>query len=62
MTRPERLLLLGTGLALQKFGVLPVVMYILAVLTAVTVLQRNLHVRRRFREAETSSPPAGPEA
>lgn len=62
MTRPERLVLLGIGLLLQKFGVLAVVMYILAVLTAVTVLQRILHVRRRFREAEASTPATGPEA
>lgn len=48
MTRPERLVLVGAGLLLQKFGVLPVVMYILAVLTAVTVLQRILHVRKQF--------------
>jgi len=51
MTRPERLVLLGAGLLLQKFGVLAVVMYILAVLTAFTVLQRILHVRRQFNEA-----------
>ena len=51
MTRPERLILLGIGLLLQKFGVLAVVMYILAVLTAFTVLQRILHVRRQFAEA-----------
>ena len=51
MTRPERLILLGVGLLLQKFGVLAVVMYILAVLTAYTVLQRILHVRRQFVEA-----------
>jgi len=62
MTRPERLVLLGIGLLLQKFGVLAVVMYILAVLTAVTVLQRILHVRRRFREVEASTPAPGPEA
>lgn len=52
MTRPERLVLLGIGLLLQKFGVLPAVMYILAVLTAVTVLQRILHVRQQFRQAD----------
>ena len=39
MTRVERLVLLGIGLALQRFGVLAVVMYILSVLTAVTVLR-----------------------
>jgi CDP-diacylglycerol--glycerol-3-phosphate 3-phosphatidyltransferase len=50
MTRAERMVLLGIGLLLQRFGVLDVVMYILAVLTAVTVLQRVLHVRRRFLE------------
>ena len=55
MTRPERLVLLGAGLLLQKFGVLPVVMYILAVLTAYTVLQRILHVRRQFAEAASSA-------
>ncbi|RJQ43929.1 MAG: CDP-alcohol phosphatidyltransferase family protein [Gaiellales bacterium] len=52
MTRPERLVLLGAGLFLERFGVLAIVMYILAVLTAVTVLQRILHVRRRFAEAQ----------
>ena len=55
MTRPERLVLLIAGLLLQKFGVLPLVVYILAVLTAVTVLQRILHVRRRFLEAEATA-------
>lgn len=60
MTRPERLVLLGVGLLLQKFGALAVVMYILAVLTAVTVVQRILHVRRRFREA-SSPEDKGPE-
>ncbi|MHB1390854.1 MAG: CDP-alcohol phosphatidyltransferase family protein [Thermoleophilia bacterium] len=54
MTRPERLVLIGTGLMLQKFGVLPVVMYILAVLTAVTVLQRVLHVRKQFMAPTTT--------
>ncbi len=52
MTRPERLVLLIAGISLHKFGVLPLVMYILAVLTAITVLQRILHVRRQFRERE----------
>ena len=56
MTRPERLALIGLGLLLQRFGVLPVVMYILAVLTAITVLQRILHVRKQFGAA---APPAG---
>ena len=54
MTRPERLVLLGAGLFLQRFGVLAIVMYILAVLTAVTVLQRILHVRRQFAQATAS--------
>jgi CDP-diacylglycerol--glycerol-3-phosphate 3-phosphatidyltransferase len=54
MTRPERLVLLGAGILLERFGVLAIVMYILAVLTAVTVLQRILHVRRQFAEAEAS--------
>jgi CDP-diacylglycerol--glycerol-3-phosphate 3-phosphatidyltransferase len=57
MTRPERLVLIGLGLLLQKFGVLPVVMYILAVLTAVTVVQRILHVRKQFEE--TTPPGTG---
>jgi len=48
MTRAERLILLGLGLLFQQFGVLPLVMYILAVLTAFTVLQRILHVRRQL--------------
>lgn len=50
MTRPERLVLIVLGLLLQRFGVLPIVMYILAVLTAVTVAQRILHVRKQFKE------------
>lgn len=64
MTRPERLVLLSLGLLLQRFGVLAVVMYVLAVLTAVTVLQRILHVRRRFKEApsdESRAPVSGEE-
>lgn len=56
MTRAERLVLLGTGLYLGRFGVLAIVMYILAVLTAVTVLQRVLHVRRQFADAQASAP------
>ncbi|GBE58110.1 CDP-diacylglycerol--inositol 3-phosphatidyltransferase [bacterium BMS3Abin01] len=60
MTRAERLVLLGIGLALQRFGVLAVVMYILSVLTAVTVLQRILHVRRQFLELEAQKKQTGP--
>lgn len=59
MTRPERLVLLGAGLFLERFGVLAIVMYILAVLTAVTVLQRILHVRRKFAEAMRSGQGTG---
>lgn len=59
MTRPERLVLLGAGLLFEGFGVLAVVMYILAVLTAVTVLQRILHVRRQFAGAAAAKGPGG---
>lgn len=59
MTRPERLVLLGAGLFLERFGVLAIVMYILAVLTAVTVVQRVLHVRNQFIEAEASGEVGG---
>jgi CDP-diacylglycerol--glycerol-3-phosphate 3-phosphatidyltransferase len=59
MTRAERMVLLGAGLLLQRFGVLDVVMYILAVLTAVTVLQRVLHVRSRFLETARQEGRAG---
>lgn len=62
MTRPERLMLLGIGLFLQRFGVLAVVMYILAVLTAVTVLQRIMHVRRQFVKARAAGEDPGPRA
>lgn len=55
MTRAERLVLLGIGLLFQGFGVLVVVMYILAVLTAVTVLQRVLHVRSQFMKTGNQS-------
>jgi CDP-diacylglycerol--glycerol-3-phosphate 3-phosphatidyltransferase len=59
MTRAERMVLLGAGLLLERFGVLDVVMYILAVLTAVTVLQRVLHVRSRFLETARQEGKAG---
>jgi CDP-diacylglycerol--glycerol-3-phosphate 3-phosphatidyltransferase len=53
MERPERLLLIGVGGLLAGFHVphgMHVVLWILAVLSGVTVVQRMIHVYRQTRE------------
>jgi CDP-diacylglycerol--glycerol-3-phosphate 3-phosphatidyltransferase len=59
--RPERLVLVGLGAFTSGLGVgwgLPAALWLLAVLSVVTVVQRVLHVR----QAERAGPPAGPPA
>ena len=54
MSRPERLFLIGTGLFFAPIDhVLEVVIYVLAVLTTLTVAQRVFHVWRELRQADT---------
>ena len=48
MSRPERIIVLTTGFVLARWYVLSVAVYLLAVLTTFTVLQRILHVRRQL--------------
>jgi CDP-diacylglycerol---glycerol-3-phosphate 3-phosphatidyltransferase len=61
MSRPERIVVLGIGLLfsgwhLGETSVLVWVLYLLAVLTSLTVVHRMLHVMRKLRLAER--PPA----
>ena len=64
MSRPERIVVLTTGFVFARWYVLSVAVYLLAVLTTFTVLQRILHVRRQLRRDERRPPrlsaPAGP--
>ncbi|HLT10235.1 MAG TPA: CDP-alcohol phosphatidyltransferase family protein [Micromonosporaceae bacterium] len=56
--RMERLILLGIGALLTGFGVpwgLPAALWLLLVLTVVTVVQRIVHVRREERRATLDS-------
>jgi CDP-diacylglycerol--glycerol-3-phosphate 3-phosphatidyltransferase len=55
MSRPERVVLVAIGLF---FNVLPYVIYILAALTTLTVVQRVLHVHKQLR-GRAAEPPAG---
>ncbi len=48
LARAERVVLLSAGLILAPLGVLPYVIELLAVLTALTVLQRVRHVLRQL--------------
>lgn len=52
MSRPERIVVLTTGFVFARWYVLSVAVYLLAVLTTFTVLQRILHVRRQLRRDE----------
>jgi CDP-diacylglycerol--glycerol-3-phosphate 3-phosphatidyltransferase len=54
--RPERLIIVGIGGLLDGFGVpygLHVVLWVLAALSAVTVVQRMVHVRRQASGGES---------
>jgi CDP-diacylglycerol--glycerol-3-phosphate 3-phosphatidyltransferase len=46
MSRPERIVLVAVGLI---FNILPYVIYVLAVLTMYTVVQRIMHTYRQLR-------------
>jgi CDP-diacylglycerol--glycerol-3-phosphate 3-phosphatidyltransferase len=48
MSRPERIVVLTAGFIFAQWYVLSVAVYVLAVLTTFTVLQRILHVRRQL--------------
>ena len=48
MSRPERIVVLTAGFIFARWYVLSVAVYLLAVLTTFTVLQRILHVRRQL--------------
>jgi len=59
MSRPERLVVLGLGFLLSGWhlgdqSVLVYVLWILAVLTSLTVVQRMLHVMRKLRRADAA--------
>jgi CDP-diacylglycerol--glycerol-3-phosphate 3-phosphatidyltransferase len=60
--RPERLVLVGLGAVPTGLGVgwaLPAALWLLAVLSLVTVAQRVLHVRREDRRTRPERPGAG---
>jgi CDP-diacylglycerol--glycerol-3-phosphate 3-phosphatidyltransferase len=58
MSRAERLVILITGLILNRWHVLDVVIFAVAALTAFTVGQRIIHVYRGVRAADRPAPPA----
>jgi CDP-diacylglycerol--glycerol-3-phosphate 3-phosphatidyltransferase len=58
MSRAERLVILITGLILNRWHVLDVVIFALAALTAFTVGQRVVHVYRAVRATGRAAPPA----
>ena len=61
MSRPERIVVLGVGFAFAQFHILilTIVIYLLAVLTAATVIQRVLHVRRELRASTVAATGSG---
>jgi CDP-diacylglycerol---glycerol-3-phosphate 3-phosphatidyltransferase len=58
MSRAERLVILITGLILNRWHVLDVAIFAVAALTAFTVGQRVIHVYRTVRAADRQAPPA----
>jgi CDP-diacylglycerol---glycerol-3-phosphate 3-phosphatidyltransferase len=58
MSRAERLVILITGLILNRWHVLDVVIFAVAALTAFTVGQRVIYVYRTVRAADRQAPPA----
>jgi CDP-diacylglycerol---glycerol-3-phosphate 3-phosphatidyltransferase len=55
MSRPERIVVLTAGFIFAQWYVLSVAVYLLAVLTTFTVLQRILHVRRQLDRGGAAS-------
>lgn len=56
MSRPERLVGLAIGFVLEPWGLLPVMLVLLAVLTPLTVVHRLVHVMRALRAEERAGP------
>ncbi len=56
MSRPERLVGLAIGFVFAPWGLLPVMVYLIAVLTPITVVHRLVHVIRKLRAAEREQP------
>jgi len=54
-SRPERVVVLCVGFAFARWHVLTVIVYFLAVVSAYTVVQRILHVRRQLRARAAQS-------
>ncbi len=52
MSRPERLVGLAIGFVFEPWGLLPVMLVLLAVLTPLTVVHRLVHVMRALRAEE----------
>jgi phosphatidylglycerophosphate synthase len=52
MSRPERLVGLAIGFVFEPWGALPFMLYLMAVLTPITVVHRLVHVLRKLRAAE----------
>ena len=52
MSRPERLVGLAIGFVFEPWGVLTFMLYLMAVLTPITVVHRLVHVIRKLRAAE----------
>lgn len=55
--RAPRVVLLAIGIFFAGLGLLKPVIYVLAVLALVTVVQRMLHVRREFHRPRGKVPP-----
>jgi CDP-diacylglycerol--glycerol-3-phosphate 3-phosphatidyltransferase len=56
MSRPERLVGLAIGFVFEPWGLLPVMLVLLAVLTPLTVVHRLVHVMRALRAEERAGP------
>jgi CDP-diacylglycerol--glycerol-3-phosphate 3-phosphatidyltransferase len=52
-SRAERVTVIGVGLAVAAWGLLPYAIYLLTATAWVTVMQRALHVRRQLRERDS---------
>jgi len=55
MSRPERLVGLAIGFVFEPWGMLPVMIALIAVLTPLTVVHRLVHVMRKLRAEERAA-------
>ncbi len=55
MSRPERLVGLAIGFVFEPWGLLPVMLVLLATLTPLTVVHRLVHVMRKLRTEERAA-------